>query len=183
MRRLLQIASVMIIVLNIVSCATVNVGSHVDRSVDFSRYRTFDWGPADALPIGDRRLESNPFFRDHLQGAVEKGLVGRGFQLTKGESPDLLVHYHANISERLLPDYQDGTYGYCADLDCSPTVLTNSSEVGTLVIDVVDARRGKLLWRGWVQRRVEDFLDDGDRMAKTIDESIREVLLRLPATL
>ena len=65
----------------IAGCATtMTVSSHVDRAVDFAHYRTYDWGPADALPTGDARLDANPFFKDHLQGEVEKQLAAKGFE-------------------------------------------------------------------------------------------------------
>ena len=38
-------------------CATMNVSSHVLRGADFTQYRIFEWGPADALPTGDPRLD------------------------------------------------------------------------------------------------------------------------------
>ena len=67
--------------------ATMTVSSHVDRSLNFAQYRTFDWGPADALPTGDPRLDRDPFFKDHVQGAVERGLATRGLELTSAREP------------------------------------------------------------------------------------------------
>jgi hypothetical protein len=55
-------------------------------------------------------------------------------------------------------------------------------EAGTLVLDVIDARTNTLIWRGWAQNSVEDMLDDRDRMAKTIDQAVARMLLRLPST-
>ena len=49
-------------------CATMRVSSHVERGLDFSQDRTFDWGPPDALPLGDPRLDKDPFFRDQVEG-------------------------------------------------------------------------------------------------------------------
>src|SRR5688572_32655784 len=34
------------------------VSSHAERGLDFGRYRTYDWAPADALPRTDERLRS-----------------------------------------------------------------------------------------------------------------------------
>src|SRR5688572_32379614 len=38
------------------------VSSHAERGLDFGRYRTYDWAPADALPRTDERLR-NFFFQ------------------------------------------------------------------------------------------------------------------------
>jgi len=68
MTRLLRAAFVTVAGLLIVfsiGCAAMTVSSHLDRLADFGTYRTWDWGPADALPTGDPRLDHNPFFKDH----------------------------------------------------------------------------------------------------------------------
>jgi hypothetical protein len=68
------------------ACATRIVSSHVEPDTDFARYRTYDWGPADALPTGDARLDNNELFRDDFQGAVEKALA-RGISSSRRTSP------------------------------------------------------------------------------------------------
>ncbi len=163
--------------LTLAGCATMNVSSHVQQGIDFTTYRTFDWGPADALPTGDPRLDRDPFFQDHVQGAVEKGLAGKGFARTGNGAPDLLIHYHANIANRVDVNRLDREHGYCYDADC--TVRVFDVEAGTLVLDVIDARTKKLVWRGWAQHSVQDLLDDQDRMAAKINEAVGRMLERL----
>ena len=183
MRHLLPLAAAILSVFTVTGCAThMTVSSHVEHGLDLSRYHTFNWGPADALPTGDPRLDRNPFFNDHVQGAVEKGLRARGFQLTAIDaSADLLVHYHANISKRINVNHADGGYGYCSQAICPPEVV--EYEAGTLVLDIVDARTNRLIWRGWAQNSVGDMLNDPERMAKTIDDAVERMLLRLPPKL
>jgi hypothetical protein len=160
-------------------CAVaMSVSSHVDRTINFAQYRTFDWGPADALPTGDPRLDRDPFFKDHVQGAVERGLAARGIELNSSGTPDLLIHYHANITERMDVNKADRTYGYCRTADCPPETVWY--EAGTLVLDVMDARTNTLVWRGWAQNSVEDMLRDKDKMAKTIDRAVVGMLRQLP---
>ena len=99
-----QIGSVILLAttgLALAGCATLNVSSHVREGVDFAVYRTYDWGPADALPTGDPRLDRDPFFQDHMEGAVERGFALRGIARVSEGTPDLLVHYHASIASRI----------------------------------------------------------------------------------
>lgn len=165
------------------ACATsMTVSSHVERGLDLSRYRTFDWGPADALPAGDARLDANPFFEDRVQGAVEKGLAARGFRLVaRGEPADLLIHYHATIAQRLSVTHTDRTAGYDSQAD-GPADLV-AYEAGTLVLDIIDARTNALIWRGWAQHNAKDMLGNADVMANTIDDAVTRMLLRLPPKL
>jgi hypothetical protein len=113
-----------------------------------------------------------------VQGAVERGLAARGLELTSSDTPDLLIHYHANISERIDVDRADRVYGYCDAADCPPNTIRY--EAGTLVLDLIDARTDKLVWRAWAQNGVEDMLRNRAKMAKTIDQAVAEMLRQLP---
>lgn len=162
-------------------CAVpIAVSSHVDRRIDFAQYRTFDWGPADALPTGDARLDRDPFFKDHMQGAVERGLAARGIELASAGTPDLLIHYHANITERIDVNKADRAYGYCRSADCQPESV--SYQAGTLVLDVMDARTNMLVWRGWAQNSVDEILGNRGKTAETIDHAVSEMLKQFPRT-
>jgi hypothetical protein len=78
-----------------------------------SEYLTYDWGPPDNLPVGDPRLDNNPFFDDYLQGAIEKKMAAKGFERAVTGTPDLLVHYHASVNQKLDVYEVDNRYGYC----------------------------------------------------------------------
>ena len=178
-RRLLGVAGITVAAFALAGCATMRVSSHVERGRDFSQYRTFDWGPADALPTGDPRLDKDPFFLDHVEGAIEKQMAARGFgRSAASATPDVRIHYHASIDQRIALDEVDRRYGDCYSNDCGPRVT--HYEAGTLVVDIVDARTNTLVWRGWAQNSVEGVLGNRDRLARTIDEGVTRMFLRLP---
>jgi hypothetical protein len=178
-RRFLRFAAAAISALALSGCATMTVSSHVQRGLDFSQYRTYDWGPADALPTGDPRLDKNPFFRDHVEGAVEKQLAARGFSRSTSGTADLLLHYHASITQRIDVNGVDRGYGYyCYGGDCHARVI--GYEAGTLVLDVVDTRTNRVIWRGWAQDSVEDVIDNQDKMARKINQAVTRMLGRFP---
>lgn len=162
------------------ACATMTVSSHMEQGLDTSAYHTFTWGTPDTLPTGDPRLDENPFFKDRVEGAIERGLAVRGIVLTE-TAPDLTIHYHAVITPRMDVNRIDRDYGYCFDEACSARAL--EYEEGTLVLDVIDARTNRLIWRGWAQKAVDAALTDRDKMAQDIDEAVRRMLARLPAAL
>lgn len=161
-------------------CATMRVSSHTEHGLSWSQYRTFDWGPADPLPAGDPRLELDPYFQDRVQGAIEKQMAARGFARSAASArPDLLVHYHATIAERIDVDEIDRDHGYCATADCRPRVTRY--EAGTLVVDIVDSRTSRLIWRGWAQDSLDGVLGNRDRTRHTVDESVKRMFATLPA--
>lgn len=172
MRRLLFLRiTVIATAAMLAGCATLNVGSHTDRGLIWSKYKTFDWGPADALPASDPRLDKDPYFQDRVEGAIEKAMAAHGFvRSATNERPDVIIHYHANVAERLDADQSDRSYGHCAFDDCRPRVSRH--EAGTLVVDLVDASSNVLMWRGWAQGRLEGILGNGGRMRRRIDDSV-----------
>lgn len=165
----------------VVACAPIQVSSHVDRGRDFTRYRTYDWGPADAIPPSDPRFERNSFFQDHIQGAIERNMAARGFERAPvGEMPDVRVHFHAVIDHRVNVNQLDSRAGYCIGGNCE-TGLADYQE-GTLVVDVVDTQTNRLVWRGWARDSVEGVLENKDRLVAKIEEAVRLVLEQLPRT-
>jgi hypothetical protein len=163
--------------LALAGCATMNVSSHIERNAVFSEYLTYDWGPPDNLPVGDPRLDNNPFFNDYLQGAIEKKMAAKGFERAVTGTPDLLVHYHASVNQKLDVYEVDNRYGYCYG-NCQPQV--SDYELGTLVIDIVDAKTNKVVWRGWAQDVMNGIIDNQDRLEKQVDEEVTKMMLLLP---
>lgn len=158
-----------------VGCATTGViGSHVQRAADFGQYRSYDWAPADALPPGDPRFESHAVFRDHVYGSVDKALAARGLERS-AVRPGLLVHYHVSTTQRIEVERFADNAAVCAVGDCPASVTY--VEAGTLVLDVVDARTERVIWRGWVQQRADDMLRNPHR----IDAAVERMLEGLPA--
>ena len=181
MRRLLFLAAGGSLALALTACATlIPVSSHVQRGVNFAGYQTYDWGPADALPSGDSRLETNAFFDDHVHGAIDRELMARGLTRATNTRADLLVHYHASVKDRLEIVSVDHDYGECIGSDCGPAV--NTYDAGVLVIDLVDARYKQVVWRGWAEHRLEDMLDRPDRVTRRINDAVRRIIATLPQT-
>ena len=175
----LTLPAIGILVLTASGCATMSVSSHVQPNLDMSHYRTFDWGPADALPTGDPRFDKDPFFQDHMLGEVERHMAARGF--ARADAPadaDLVIHYHAVIQTRIDVNRVDRNYGYCYDDACSTRVI--EYEAGTLVLDVVDRKTNRLIWRGWAQDSVDKMLKDRDHMSAEIARAIDGMFERFP---
>jgi hypothetical protein len=173
MRRFLVLALAM----TMAGCAAMTVSSHIEASANFTEYLTYDWAAADNLPAGDPRLDNNPFFRDYVMGAIEKRLAAKGYERAVSGEPDLLVHYHASVNQKvdIQPAYR--RHGECYG-ECEPSVV--AYEHGTLVIDVIDRKTSRMVWRGWAQDDMDGVIDDQQRLKRKVDEEVAQVMLRLP---
>lgn len=168
---------VLILAIAAAGCATLTVSSHIERGVNFADYVTYDWGPADNFPVGDPRLDNNPFFRDHMQGEIEKQLSLKGYERAWAGEPDLLVHYHASVNQKVDVYNADTEYGYCY-ANCQPQVV--DFEQGTLVVDVIDAKTSKVVWRGWAQDVMNGVIDNQDRLDRQVNEGVTKMMQFLP---
>ena len=168
---------VLMVTIAFAGCAAMTVSSHIERNANFADYVTYDWGPPDNLPAGDPRLDNNPFFRDYVQGAIEKKLAAKGYERVVTGEPDLLVHYHASVNQKLDVYEADSRYGYCYG-DCEARV--QEYEQGTLVVDIVDRQTSRVVWRGWAQDTMTGVIDDQERLKKQVDEGVTRMMLLLP---
>lgn len=159
-------------------CASLKVNSYLDRGSDLRRYRTFNWGSPDTWSIGDPRLDNNRFFDERVRAQVEKQLASRGFEKSESQ-PDLLVHYHASVSQEIDVRELDAAGSYCADRDCRPFIYDR----GTLFVDLVEPRTDKIIWRGWSEGSIDGVVDDQAWMERHIDEAVARILTRLPPRL
>ena len=53
-------------------------------------------------------------------------------------------------------------------------------EAGTIIVDVIDARTQRLVWRGWAQDSVDAALEDRDRLVRMVDDGVARMFAELP---
>jgi hypothetical protein len=178
--RSLKFAACGITAIALTGCSSMTVSSYLERGSDFARYRTYGWDKAGPLETGDPRLDNNPFFHERIQADVEKQLATRGFEKPTSGVPDLLVHYHASVDQRVDVNGVDQQNGYCNDSDgCRPYVYDS----GTLLVDLVDSRTHKLVWRGWAEGTMDGLIDNQRLLEQRIDKAVAQIMQRLPGRL
>ena len=174
MTRLLP--SVLIAAVATAGCASVQLNSYAARNADFAAYRTYTWAASDRLITGDPRLDNNPFFRHTLQSSVERRLNTKGLEKRETGTADLNVHFHASVSQQLDVGAYDREFGPCDAAECEPFVF----DEGTIVIDLVDARTGNLVWRGWTKERIDGVIDNQDRLEERVEKAVFRIIEQLP---
>ncbi len=157
-------------------CAPVHVNASLERGMAFTNYGSYTWAADDQFNTGDPRLDNNEFFQHRLQTAAESVLEKRGLEKVSATSAQLVIHYHANISQRIDVNALDRSYGYCQD--CHSSIY----DAGTITIDFVDARTHTLVWRGWSEGSLEG-IDNQPMIEWRVDEAVRKILQQLPPRL
>jgi hypothetical protein len=156
------------------ACAKVRIDSYTAPRTDVRAYRTYTWAAGELGATGDPRLDNNSFFRERVQKAADGQLQFRGYEKVIAGAPDLTVHIHARLEQRIDTSALDRVP--CPREECRAQI----HDEGTLLIDLVDARTHALVWRGWAERSLDGVIDNQELMNQTIDRAIGLIFVRLP---
>ena len=112
-----------------------------DRSASFSTYKTYAW-------TGGTKL-TDELNHARVVRAIDAALVAKGLaRVEPSANPDVLVAYHASFDESLEISgsaHGWGPFGVGGDRWGSARV--QPLLVGTLIVDISDARTSAIVWR------------------------------------
>jgi hypothetical protein len=145
-----------------------------DKTADFSKYKTY------ALKDGTK--VGQPLIDNRITAAIQEQLAAKG--LTRNDaSPDIVVVYHVAFDKQQdITAYSSGYggYGYRWGGGWGTTdVRVNEILVGTLVIDVADASKKEVVWRGMGVKEV-DTQAKAEKRDKNITSAVTKILQNFP---
>lgn len=148
-------------------CATsanVGVSSDFDHAVNFRNYHTWAWYPKQASDTEGGPAQGYESFTDQrIRDAVAKDLATKGLMPATSE-PDVYVAYSVRVENKQQVasgypyspyGYGYGGYGYGGFGGYPYGGRSYNYKAGTVVIDIVDARRKELAWRGTGQAQLD----------------------------
>ena len=180
-----------LIILIINACSTVKVTSDRDKTVDFTKFKTFEYfGWADN---SDRILSR--FDKERIEGAFKDEFTKRGLEYVEKDG-DLVVLLHIVVEDKSKVSantthyggYGGGYYGYGPGWGWGPgygmgMTTTYYDEidykVGTLVIDVYHASDKKLIWESIGTKTVDD---NPETREKNLPKTIAAIMAPYPVT-
>ena len=141
------------------TAARVGVTNDFDHAVNFRAFKTWAWypqQPKDAEGGPAKGYES--FLDKRMRAAVSAEMTAKGLtEVAVNAAPDIYVAYSARVEDKQqVSPYYNGMgypygYGFGGYRGYSPVT---QYKAGTVVIDIVDARRKELAWRGTGQAQV-----------------------------
>jgi len=149
-----------------------------DESIDFSQYKTYAF---------DKEGARNPYVNHLIVTAIERELTSRG--LTKVDTdPDLRVVYLAatgpNLRVANVPFYHVVNPAYSGMVG-SATMQMWDVTTGTLVIDLLDRKLDRVVFRGTVNEVLQrapsaDLQADAKTVTKPINKGIAKIFKKYP---
>jgi len=177
--------SILVTAAALAGCSTLKVNTEYDTTAPFATYKTYAWlanapGPEEAPSI------RNPVVQQTVVAAVDREMARKGLVLTRLESnPDFLVSVHGWAQSRIDVQSYGYGYGYGGAYAYGPYrapmpvgVEVRNYTDGTLLVDFVDAKTRKLVWRGTATDTFTSV--DMNAVRKTVDEAARQLLDAYP---
>jgi hypothetical protein len=151
-----------------------------EKSANFAAFKTY--AHKDGTKVGQ------PLIDDRVVAAIDLQLATKG--LTKSESdPDLFVVYHVAFDKQKdISTYSSGygggygAYGWGWGggwAGGTSTTQVRDILIGTLVIDMADAKKGQLAWRGMGVKEVNTQANP-EKRDKSINEAVKKIFKNYP---
>ena len=149
-----------------------------DKTADFTAYKTY--ALKEGTPVGQ------PLIDQRIVAAIDTQLTAKG--MTKSETnPDVVVIYHVAFDKQKdISTYSSGygggygpyAYGWGGGMS-STTTQVRDILVGTLVVDMADAKKNQMVWRGIGVKEVNTQANP-EKRDKSINEAVKKIFKNYP---
>jgi hypothetical protein len=150
-----------------------------DKTATFAAFKTY--ALKDGTKVGQELIDNR------IVAAIETELAAKG--LTKvASNPDVYVVYHTTFDKQKdISTFSSGygggygAYGWRYGGAWGGTTTTSVRDIlmGTLVIDVADAKKGELAWRGIANKEVKTDAKP-EKRDKSINEAVKKIFKNYP---
>ena len=149
-----------------------------DKSANFAGFKTY--AHKDGTKVGQ------PLIDERIVAAIDAQMAAKGF--TKSEtSPDFFVVYHVAFDKQKdISTFSSGYgggygpygWGWGGGMSTSTTQVRDIV-VGTLVLDIADAKKGQLAWRGMAVKEVKTQASP-EKRDKSINDTMKKIFKNYP---
>ena len=191
MKTFLKIATFLTLTLFIYSDAFSQASSDYDRSVDFTKYKTYSYGGWQK----DSGKLLNDLDKERLHKAFTEEFGARGMTYDQ-DNGDLALTLYLVVDKKTSTTaytnynggmgyggygvggvgYRGASWGWGAG-SSTTSYQENDYEVGTLVVDAYDASSKKLVWQGTLEKTLNS---NAGKNEKSIPKSISKLMKKYP---
>lgn len=160
----------------LVSCQAVHINSDYDKTIDFSKFKTYAF-----YKTGIDKVEISDLDKKRILRSIDQEMTQKGF--TKSETPDLLINISTKEREQVNVNQFNAGFGYGWGFGWNPMFwgggMNNVSTFaeGTLLIDLIDSSKKELIWQG---EGVGHLTKNTDRKDQNIKEFVSRILSQYP---
>jgi Domain of unknown function (DUF4136) len=150
------------------------VKTDYDRNANFGQYKTYSWAQVktkDALDV------------DRIKAAVNATLAAKGWTQVDSGGDVSIVAIEITQDQQTLNTFYDGFGGgfgwrrFGGGGFGEATTTTETYKVGTLVVDLFDAKTKQLIWRGTSS---DTLSNNSDKNIKNLDKGVDKMFKKFP---
>jgi hypothetical protein len=152
---------------------------------DFSKYKTYKWVDVKGSD------HANELTQKQIMAAIDSELATKGLQKTDADTADLYIDIQTALgTEKQFTSYNTGWgygpgwgggwYGYGGGMTSSTTTgSTSTIYVGQLGLDMYDAAKKELVWRGTASKTIDPKAKP-EKQQKNIAKAVKKLLKNYP---
>jgi hypothetical protein len=157
-----------------VTLLIAGVKTDYDHAADFKTYKTYSWIKVDA---------GNPLWIDRIRQAVDQQLSTKGLTPQDSGADVAVAALGRTKKEQTYNTFYDGIGGGWGwrgfgnmGMGTSTTTVSETP-VGTLTVDLFDAKSKKLVWRGIA---TETLSDKPEKNEKKLQSAVADLFKKFP---
>jgi len=150
------------------------------NNASYAKWHTFSWETPKAVRVKNPILDSG-ILTTRVEKAVSAVLENEGYRKVGSASQaDFLVTYHTAMMLRREPQsgigFAYGTFG--PGFNTLFLIQPGSQQVqeGALILDVIDAKTHKLVWRGWITKGLEQ----SNYSQQSVNKAVQRIFAKFP---
>jgi hypothetical protein len=150
------------------------VKTDYDRSANFGQYKTYSW---------EHVKTQDPLFVDRIKSSVNAALAAKGWTQVDSGADVCIVAIEITRNQQTLNTFYDGFGGgwgwrrFGGGGFGEATTTTETYKVGTLVVDLFDAKTKKLLWRGTSS---DTLSNNSNKNIQNLDKGVEKMFKKFP---
>jgi hypothetical protein len=148
------------------------VKTDYDRAANFSKYKTYRW---------EKVQTPDPLWVDRVKAAVNAALAAKGWTQVESGGDISIIAMEINRNHQTLNTFYDGFGGGWRWRGFGgfgeSTTTSETYTVGTLVVDLFDAKTQMLVWRGVSSGMLSD---KSDKNIKNLNRGVEKMFQHFP---
>jgi len=151
-------------------CLGQTVSVNYNRSQSFSQYHTYTWAGSNANQI------QNSILAQQAKSDIDSAMQGKGLQLVpESQNPDLILTASGGMKQQT--SYQAwGMRGIGGGMG---SITPEQNGIGTMIVDLYDAKTKSLVWRGIAQNTLSN---KGDKNSQIVSKAVQKMFKQWPTT-
>jgi len=153
------------------------VKTDYDHNANFAQYRTYSW---------EKVQTRDPLLVDRIKDAVNGALTAKGWTQVPSGGDVSVVAIEITQQQQTLNTFYDGFgggwrwRGFGGGGFGDATTTTETYQVGTLVVDLFDAKTKSLIWRGSAS---DTLSNNANKNTKNLDKGVQKMFAHFPPEL